>query len=69
MKFNVFMRSQSIILAIETGPERDPNRIFDAEPHGKLFESLLERSWMLLEPKKRSNEPLLAALRRFLERS
>ena len=43
-------------LALETGPERDPNRIFDAEALRKPLGGLLERSWRPLEPKKVSLE-------------
>ena len=65
----MILRFRGIILALETGPERDPNRIFDAGAFRKPLESLLKRSWRLLKPKKGANEPLLAALGRLLEGS
>ena len=51
----------------KVGPKRDPNRIFDAEALGKALEGLLERSWRLLEPKKKKFEPPLGALKALLE--
>ena len=48
------------------GPKSVPNRIFDAEALRKPLGGLLERSWKLLEPKKRSFGSLLAALGGFL---
>ena len=56
------MRSQAFFLEPKMFPKWDPNRIFDAEALRKPLESLLDRSWRLLEPKKRSLGSLLAAL-------
>ena len=42
----------------KTGSKRGPNRIFDAEAFGRPLESLLERSWRLLEQKKYMERPV-----------
>ena len=47
-----------------TDPKLVPNRIFDAEALEKPLESLLERSWRLLEPKKSSRSRSWAVLGR-----
>ena len=52
MDFNVFLTYQALLLEPKVGPKRGPNRILDADAFGRPLESLLERSWRLLEPKK-----------------
>ena len=48
-----FLRSRVSKIGPQTGPKLVPNRIFDAEALRKPLESLLERSWRPLEPKKK----------------
>ena len=61
--FMYFSSPRVTLWTPKIGPKWNPNRIFDAEPLRNPLGSLLERSWMLLEPKKRSSDQLLAAPR------